>query len=105
MLVALFLDLLIQSFENIIVDIIAFIPTIVAAIIIILVGYGAGSLAGRAVNTIIEKMGVESAFDQRTVGTYFHSSGVDISSFVGSITKAFVVILSIILAIESFSLS
>jgi hypothetical protein len=93
------LDLM-QIFTNLVQDIVAFIPAIIAALIVILIGYGVGSLVGRAVNSVLEKLGLERAFDQSHVGKTFRSAGLDMSTFVGGIAKAFVIILSIILAIE-----
>jgi hypothetical protein len=81
-------------------DIIAFLPLLVAAIVVILIGYGAGTIVGKAVNTLIEKMGIERSFDQSGTGKAFKAAGLDLSSFIGSITKAFIVVLSVILAIQ-----
>jgi hypothetical protein len=85
-------------------DIVAFLPAIIAAIIVILIGYGAGSLIGRAVNSVIEKMGLERAFDQSHIGKTFRSAGLDLSTFVGGVAKVFVIILSIIFAIEMLNI-
>ncbi len=90
------IDMLTQMFG----DIIAFLPSLIAAIIVILIGYGVGTVVGAAVNKLIEKMGIERSFDQSSTGKAFKSGGLDLSSFIGSITKAFIVVLSIILAIQ-----
>jgi len=81
-------------------DIISFLPVIIAAIIVILIGYGAGSIVGRAVNTVIEKLGLERAFDKSRTGKTFRSAGLDLSTFVGGLAKAFVIILAVSFAIE-----
>ncbi len=65
-----------------------------------LIGYGAGSIVGRAVNKLIQKMGIERSFDQSDTGKAFRSAGLDLSSFVGGVTKAFIVVLAIVLAIQ-----
>ncbi len=92
--------LIIEALTKMLEDIIAFIPTLIAAVIIILIGYGVGIIAGKAVNRLIEKMGIEKSFEESNTGKAFRSAGFDLSSFVGGITKAFVIILAIILAIQ-----
>ncbi len=86
--------------NNIAADIVNAIPAIIAAVIIIAIGYGVGTLVGRAVNTIVEKLGMEKSFDQTVTGKSFRSAGLDLSNFIGAVTKAFIIILSIILAIQ-----
>lgn len=90
----------IQLFSNMAEDIISFLPVIIAALIVILIGWGVGSLVGRAVNSVIEKLGLERAFDKSSTGKTFRSAGLDLSSFVGGLAKAFVIILAVIFAIE-----
>lgn len=94
------MQVLIEALTKMLEDIIAFLPSVVAAIIVILIGYGVGSVVGKAVNKLIEKMGIEKSFDETSTGRSFRSAGLDLSSFVGGVTKAFIVVLSIILAIQ-----
>lgn len=91
---------IIEMLTKMLEDIIAFLPLLFAAIIVIIIGYGVGAVVGRAVNKLIEKMGIERSFDQSSTGKAFRAAGLDLSSFVGGVTKAFIVILSIILAIQ-----
>jgi hypothetical protein len=91
---------IIEMLTQMLADIIAFLPSLIAAIIVILIGYGIGTVVGKAVNKLIEKMGIESSFDKSSTGKALRSAGLDLSSFIGGITKAFIVVLSIILAIQ-----
>jgi hypothetical protein len=75
-------------------------PAILAAGIVIVIGYAVGTLLGKAVNKIVEKVGIEKTFDKTTAGKAFRSSGLDLSDLIGGLVKAFIVILSIVLAIE-----
>jgi hypothetical protein len=86
--------------NQILEDIAAALPAVIAAIIVILIGYAVGKVVGKAVNKLIEKMGIETTFDQTDTGKAFRSAGLDISSFVGGVTTAFIVVLSIIVAIQ-----
>jgi len=91
---------IVEMLSNMLEDIVAFLPSLIAAIIIILIGYGVGIFVGKAVNKLIEKMGIERNFEKSTTGRAFKSGGLDLSSFVGGVTQAFIVVLSIIFAIE-----
>jgi hypothetical protein len=91
---------IITLLNNIATDIINALPVLIAAIIIILIGWVAGTFVGKAVNKIVEKIGVEKSFDQTVTGKSFRAAGLDLSDFIGGVTKAFIVILSIILAIQ-----
>jgi hypothetical protein len=89
-----------EMFSNMVGDIVAAIPSVIAAIIIILIGYGIGIIVGTAVNKIVEKLGIEKTFDKTVSGQAFRNAGLDLSNFIGAITKAFITILAIILAIQ-----
>ena len=91
---------LIEVFSNMVGDIINALPGIFAAIIILILGYVIGTLVGKAVNKIVEKVGVEKTFDQTLAGKAFKSSGLDLSNLIGGIVKAFIFILSVVLAIQ-----
>ncbi len=75
-------------------------PAIIAAIIVVIIGYVIGKVLGRAVNKVVEKMGIEKSFDETDTGKAFKSGGMDLSSFIGGITTAFIIVISIVLAIQ-----
>jgi hypothetical protein len=89
-----------DMFSNMVGDMIAAIPSVIAAIIVILIGYAIGIIVGAAVNKIVEKLGIEKTFDKTVSGQAFRNAGLDLSNFIGAITKAFITILAIILAIQ-----
>jgi hypothetical protein len=81
-------------------DITAALPAIIAAILVIIIGYVVGKFLGRAVNKIIEKMGLEKSFNETDSGKAFKKSGMDLSSFIGGITTAFIIVISVVLAVQ-----
>ena len=91
---------IVDTFSNMVGDIIAAIPAIVAAIIIILIGYAIGIVVGNAVNKLVERLGIEKNFDKTMTGQSFKNAGLDLSNFIGGVIKAFITILAIILAIQ-----
>ena len=91
---------LIEVLGHMVGDIINAIPAILIAVIVILVGIVVGKYVGKAVNKTVEKLGVEKTFDNSVAGKAFKASGLDLSNFIGGIIQAFIVILSIVLAIQ-----
>jgi hypothetical protein len=89
-----------DMFSNMVGDMIAAIPSVIAAIIVILIGYAIGIIVGAAVNKIVEKLGIEKTFDKTVSGQAFRNAGLDLSNFIGAVTKAFITILAVILAIQ-----
>jgi hypothetical protein len=92
------------TFDNMLTNIINAIPSILAAIVILIIGYIVGTLVGKAINLIVEKMGIEKSFDQSNTGKAFRSAGLDLSDLIGGVVKAFIFILAVILAIQILNL-
>jgi len=90
----------VDMLSNMVGDIIAAIPAILGAIIVILVAYGIGTIAGKAGNKAVEKLGIEKSFDKTVTGRAFKNSGLDLSNLVGGMLKAFITIIGITLAIQ-----
>ncbi len=87
-----------EAFGNFLNTILTALPGVVAAIIIIVVGVVVGWFVGKIVNKVVDKT-VESHFDKSEVGKVFRTSGFDLSTFVGGIIMAFIIIVSITIAI------
>ena len=81
-------------------DVTSALPAIIAAIIVVIIGYVVGKFLGRAVNKVVEKMGLEKSFEESDTGKAFKKSGMDLSSFIGGITTAFIIVISVVLAIQ-----
>ncbi|RLE75479.1 MAG: hypothetical protein DRZ80_02725, partial [Thermoprotei archaeon] len=81
-------------------NVIAAIPSIIAALIVIGIGYAVGGITGKAVNKLVEITGLEKAFDQTDAGKAFRKAGIDLSNFVGSLVKAYIIVISISIALQ-----
>lgn len=73
-------------------------PGIIGAIIIIIIGVVIGWFVGKVVNKIISRT-VESHFDKSEVGKVFRNSGFNLSSFIGGVIEAFIIVVSITAAV------
>jgi putative Mn2+ efflux pump MntP len=93
-----------EMLTDLLSDITNALPAIIAAIIVLIIGYFVGKFLGRAVNKVVEKMGLEKSFDQTDTGKSFRSAGMDLSSFIGGVTTAFIFVIAIVLAIQILSI-
>lgn len=98
------LDAITQALAIAIGQVIIAIPQIVAAALIVAVGYYVGKVAGRAVDALIERSGVERAFDATELGKAYRRAGIDLSEFVGKLIWAFVTVLAVLAAVEYLSI-
>jgi hypothetical protein len=89
-----------ELLNDVVSDVAAALPAIIAAIIVVIIGYFAGKFIGSAVNKLLEKMGIEKSFEETETGKTFKAAGLDLSSFVGGITTAFIVVISVVIAIQ-----
>jgi hypothetical protein len=87
-------------FTEFISDIVSALPAIIAAVVVVIIGYVIGKFLGSAVNKVVEKMGIEKSFEESDTGKTFKKSGMDLSSFIGGITTAFIIVISVVLAIQ-----
>jgi hypothetical protein len=93
-------NLVVSGLVKMLSDVIAALPSIIAAIVIVALGYVVGAGVGRAVNYLIERTGIEKSFDQTETGKAFRKAGLDLSSFIGGLTKAFIIVISIMIALQ-----
>lgn len=91
-------------FTEFVSDIVSALPAIIAAILVVIIGYVVGKFLGSAVNKVIEKMGLEKTFDETDAGKAFKKSGMDLSSFIGGTITAFIIVISVVLAVQILNL-
>lgn len=92
------------ALANAAAETIIMLPRIIAAIIIIAVGYYVGRPIGRAVNRLIERSGFERILDTTELGKAYRRAGIDISDLIGNLVWAFITVLSIVIAIHYLNL-
>ena len=81
-------------------DVVSALPAIIAAVLVVIIGYVVGKFLGRTVNKLVENMGLEKTFDDTDTGKAFKKSGMDLSSFIGGVVSAFIIVISVVLAIQ-----
>ncbi|MGC9444503.1 MAG: mechanosensitive ion channel family protein [Candidatus Methanospirareceae archaeon] len=94
------IDTIMESFATAIGTMIEWIPAIIAAAIILLIGWFAGKFAGKIVGTIIDKIGLGPALDKTIIGDVVKSSGITTAKLFDILVRWFIYIIFIMAAIN-----
>lgn len=100
-------DVLSQSFQNLSFGLITFIPNLVIAIIIFIVGWLVGVGLGRVVKQIVDALRVDSALRSTGIERVLSRAGFELSSgaFLGFLVKWFFIIVFLIASLQVLGLT
>jgi small-conductance mechanosensitive channel len=79
---------------------IQFLPTIIAAVIILLIGWIAGRVVGKLVGKLLEKIGLNKLVDKTFIGEMLKRAGLTIVGFFDAIVRWFIYIIFIMAALS-----
>jgi small-conductance mechanosensitive channel len=85
---------IIQMFASIIL----YLPNIIAAIIILLIGWIAGRIIGGIVATFLDRIGVDDALRKTSIGQAIEKSGTNVVRFFDLIVRWFIYLIAILAA-------
>ncbi|HYF13031.1 MAG TPA: hypothetical protein VD928_01910 [Candidatus Paceibacterota bacterium] len=107
MIVQSWVDVLQQSFATMLASAVAFIPSLVFAVIIFVVGWFIGSLLGRVVAQAVRAIKVDQALRSAGVGDIVSRAGysLDAGAFLGALVKWFVIIVFLLWALQVLALT
>lgn len=100
-------EVLSLSFKNLWLGVIGFVPNLVIAIIVVLVGWGIGVLFGRVVSQIIKALKVDEALRRASVEDFLNRGGINLNAgaFLGGLVKWFIMLVFLIAAFDILHLS
>ncbi len=100
-------EVLTLSFQNLWVGVINFVPNLVIAIVILVLGWLVGALFGRAIWQVFKSLKVDEALRRAGLESFLRRGGVDLDSgaFVGGLVKWFVIVIFLIAAFDVLGLS
>ncbi len=107
MIVQSWVDVLQQSFSNLLANVINFLPSLVFAVIIFMVGWFIGGLLGRIIAQAIRSIKVDQALRSAGVGDVVSRAGytLDSGAFLGALVQWFVVIVFLMWALQVLALT
>lgn len=96
-----------QSFQELWVGVIGFVPNLVVAILIVVIGWAIGALLGKVVAQIIKSLRLDDGLRRAGVEEFLSRGGISLNSgaFLGVLVKWFVMLVFIIAALDVLSLT
>lgn len=100
-------EVLSLSFRNLWLGVIGFVPNLVVAIIVVLLGWGIGVLFGRVVSQIVKAIRIDEALRKAGVEDFLNRGGISLNSgaFLGGLVRWFVILVFWVGAFEVLHLS
>ena len=95
------------SFQNLWMGVVNFVPNLVIAILILVVGWLVGALIGRAIWQVFKSLKVDDALRRAGFETFVRRGGINLDSgaFVGALVKWFVIVIFLIASLDVLGLS
>lgn len=95
------------SFQNLWMGIVSFVPNLVVALIIVILGWLVGALLGRAIWQVFRSLKVDEALRRAGFEGFLRRGGVDLDSgaFIGGLVKWFVVVVFLVAAFDVLGLT
>ncbi|MCR4306347.1 MAG: hypothetical protein NUV42_00080, partial [Candidatus Yonathbacteria bacterium] len=107
MLLQTWSEILTQSFQDLWIGIIAFVPNLVVALVIFILGWVVGSVLGRLVAQLITALRVDRALESAGAGDVLAKAGFRLNSgaFIGGLVRWFFIIAFLVAAFDVLGLS
>ena len=100
-------DVLNQSFQSLFYGLVAFIPNVIVALVIFIVGWIIGAGLGRIVTQVVNSLRIDQALKQAGVDRVLSRAGFELSSgrFLGRLVEWFFIIVFLVAALDVLHLS
>src|ERR1035437_2667125 len=95
------------SFQNLWLGVVNFVPNLVIALVILIIGWLVGALFGRAIWQVFRSLRVDEALRRAGFETFFKRGGINLDSgaFIGGLVKWFVILVFLIGSFNVLGLS
>lgn len=95
------------SFQNLWMGIVSFVPNLVIAIIILILGWLVGALLGRAIWQVFRSLKVDEALRRAGFESFLHRGGINLNvgAFIGGLVKWFVIVVFLVASFDVLGLS
>jgi small-conductance mechanosensitive channel len=100
-------EVLTLSFQNISFGVVSFLPNIVIAIIILIIGWLVAALFGQAIEQVFKSLKIDEALRRAGFESFVRRGGIPLNSgaFIGGIVKWFVIVVFVVAALDVLHLS
>ncbi len=99
-------NVLTLSFQNLWMGMVGFVPNLVVAIIILILGWLVGALLGRAIWQVFRSLKVDEALRRAGFEGFLRRGGIDLDTgaFIGGLVKWFVIVVFLVAAFDVLGL-
>ncbi len=96
-----------ESFRNLWIGVIGFVPNLVVAILIVIIGWAIGALLGRVVSQIIKSLRLDEGLRKAGLEDFLNRGAINLNSgaFLGGLVKWFVMLVFLIGALDVLRLT
>ena len=100
-------EVLTLSFQNLWVGVVNFVPNLVLALVILVLGWLVGALFGRAIWQVFKSLKIDDALRRAGLESFLRRGGIELDSgaFVGGLVKWFVIVIFLVAALDVLGLS
>ncbi len=100
-------EAIVASFQNMWAGVIDFLPTLIAAILILIVGWLVGAVIGKAVCHVIRSIRLDEALRKAGLEDFLQKGGIrlDSGSFLGGLVKWFLIVVFLVAAFDTLKLT
>lgn len=107
MLIQTWAEVLTQSFQDLWLGIVKFVPNFVVAVIIFVVGWVVGAVLGRVIAQVVRSLKVDNALRSAGFDDVLSRAGFELDSgkFLGALVKWFVIVVFLVAALEVLGLT
>ncbi|PIT96538.1 hypothetical protein COT82_02690 [Candidatus Campbellbacteria bacterium CG10_big_fil_rev_8_21_14_0_10_35_52] len=107
MLIQTWSEVLTQSFKDLWLGVVDFVPNLIVALIIFIIGWIIGAVIGRVIDQIIRSLKVDNALRGAGLGEAFGRAGFEINSgrFLGGLVKYFVIVVFLVASLDVLGLT
>jgi small-conductance mechanosensitive channel len=107
MTVDLWSQVLTESFRNLWVGVVSFVPNLIVAILIVIIGWSIGALLGRVVSQMIKSLRLDEGLRKAGLEDFLNRGGLNLNSgaFLGGLVKWFIMIVFLIGALDVLRLT
>ncbi|KDE55768.1 hypothetical protein [Methanoculleus sp. MH98A] len=89
-----------EPVEELARNVILFLPNLIAAIVILIIGWILGRILGRVVSEVLDRIGVDDALRKTSVGQQIERSTMNISRLFDVIVRWFIYLIAILTAVS-----
>lgn len=107
MLLNTWLEVLQQSFQDLLAGVVNFLPNLVVAVVIFIIGWLIGSILARVIEQVVKAVRIDNALKSAGVDEVLNRAGFSLNSggFLGALVKWFVIIVFLVAALEVLGLT